>query len=413
MLTDILLITVLGIVIFFIIEFIIKKIVFSVRKQFSWLITGQDEIPSLSKTGLAKFIPQGFDSELGWVRKPLTSNQENGKYSKTEWNINKNGVRTNPSFDNLNSLISCYGDSFTFSRQVNDDETWSHYLSKSTNSNVLNFGVGNYGIDQSLLRLKREFPKNKTDIVILAVVPETICRILSVWKHYYEYGNTFGFKPRFIIKGNKLVQLKNPIDNTSKFEHYEDYLEYVNTNDFFYKNKFLKEKISFPYSITVLKNFRRNFEIISWVRKIQQLKKRKKDFSKIEWNTMKIIMQINLNWRVNLFQDPYSCKLLKMIIQEYVNYSKEMNFKPIFIFLPQKDDLMFIKNNFHFFKEFQNELKSIEDLTLLDVTDNLLHEKNLDDFYSDDNDYGGHFTKYGNKTISELIIGQLKNFNLI
>ena len=413
MLTDILLITVLGIVIFFIIEFIIKKIVFSVRKQFSWLITGQDEIPSLSKTGLAKFIPQGFDSELGWVRKPLTSNQESGKYSKTEWNINKNGVRTNPSFDNLNSLISCYGDSFTFSRQVNDDETWSHYLSKSTNSNVLNFGVGNYGIDQSLLRLKREFPKNKTDIVILAVVPETICRILSVWKHYYEYGNTFGFKPRFIIKGNKLVQLKNPIDNTSKFEHYEDYLEYVKANDFFYKNKFLKEKISFPYSITILKNFRRNFEIISWVRKIEQLKKQKKDFSKIEWNPMKIIMQINLNWRVNLFQDPYSCKLLKMIIQEYVNYSKEMNFKPIFIFLPQKDDLMFIKNNFHFFKEFQNELKSIEDLTLLDVTDNLLHEKNLDDFYSDDNDYGGHFTKYGNKTISELIIGQLKNFNLI
>ena len=413
MLIDILLTTVLGIVIFFIIEFIIKKIVFSVRKQFSWLITGQDEIPSLSKTGLAKFIPQGFDSELGWVRKPLTSNQESGKYSKTEWNINKNGVRTNPSFDNLNSLISCYGDSFTFSRQVNDDETWSHYLSKSTNSNVLNFGVGNYGIDQSLLRLKREFPKNKTDIVILAVVPETICRILSVWKHYYEYGNTFGFKPRFIIKGNKLVQLKNPIDNTSKFEHYEDYLEYVKANDFFYKNKFLKEKINFPYSITILKNFRRNFEIISWVRKIEQLKKQKKDFSKIEWNPMKIIMQINLNWRVNLFQDPYSCKLLKMIIQEYVNYSKEMNFKPIFIFLPQKDDLMFISNNFHFFKEFQNELKSIEDLTLLDVTDNLLHEKNLDDFYSDDNDYGGHFTKYGNKTISELIIGQLKNFNLI
>jgi len=263
------------------------------------------------------------------------------------------------------------------------------------------------------LRLKREFPTNKTEIVVLAVVPETICRILSIWKHYYEYGNTFGFKPRFIIKENKLVQLKNPIDNISKFEHYEDYLEYIKANDFFYKNKFLKEKISFPYSITVLKNFRRNFEIISWVRKIKQLKKRKTDFSKIEWNTMKIIMQINLNWRVNLFQDPNSCKLLKMIIQEYVNYSKEMNFKPIFIFLPQKDDLIFIKNNFHFFKEFQNELKSIEDLTLLDVTDNLLHEKNLDEFYSDDNDYGGHFTKYGNKTISELIIGQLKSFNLI
>ena len=348
MLIDILLSIVIGIVIFFIIELTIQKIVFSVREQFPWLITEKDEIPNLSKDGLAKFIPHGFDSELGWVRKPLTSNQEKGKHSTTEWNVDKNSARKNPSFDNLNSLISCYGDSFTFSRQVNDDETWPHYLSKLLNSNVLNFGVGNYGIDQSLLRLKREFPTNKTEIVVLAVVPETICRILSIWKHYYEYGNTFGFKPRFIIKENKLVQLKNPIDNISKFEHYEDYLEHIKANDFFYKNKFLKEKISFPYSIRVLKNFRRNFEIISWVRKIEQLKKQKKDFSKIEWNTMKIIMQINLNWRVNLFQDPHSCKLLKMIIQEYVNYSKEMNFKPIFIFLPQKDDLIFIKNNFYF-----------------------------------------------------------------
>ena len=86
-------------------------------------------------------------------------------------------------------------------------------------------------------------------------------------------------------------------------------------------------------------------------------------------------MQINLNWRVNLFQDLHSCKLLKMIIQEYVNYSKEMNFKPIFIFLPQKDDLIFIKNNFYFFKEFQNELKSMKDLILLDVTDDYYVKK--------------------------------------
>ena len=399
---------------FIIIELFFRSIVLSVNKKFQWLIIGKDEFPKLSENGLKKFIQHGYDPELGWNRKPNTFHEEIGKNGvPTKWTINSNGERNNPGFEKTSSEISCYGDSFTFCRQVNDNETWEYFLSKKLNTNIQNFGVGNHGIDQSFLRLKNNYLKNKTGIVILSVVPDTISRIISVWKHYYEYGNTFGFKPRFIIKENKLVQLKNPIDNISKFEHYEDYLEYIKANDFFYKNKFLKEKISFPYSITVLKNFRRNFEIISWVRKIKQLKKRKKDFSKIEWNTMKIIMQINLNWRVNLFQDPHSCKLLKMIIQEYVNYSKEMNFKPIFIFLPQKDDLMFIKNNFHFFKEFQNELKSIEDLTLLDVTDNLLHEKNLDDFYSDDNDYGGHFTKYGNKTISELIIGQLKNFNLI
>ena len=68
-----------------------------------------------------------------------------------------------------------------------------------TQTNVLNFGVGNYGMDQAYLRLKREYDKNRTEIVILAVVPETIVRVLNVYKHYYEYGNTFGFKPRFIL----------------------------------------------------------------------------------------------------------------------------------------------------------------------------------------------------------------------
>ena len=39
------------------------------------------------------------------------------------------------------SIISCYGDSFTFCRQVNDDETWEHYLSKKLKTNVKNFAV--------------------------------------------------------------------------------------------------------------------------------------------------------------------------------------------------------------------------------------------------------------------------------
>ena len=65
--------------IFFIIEILVQKSVHRTRKNFPWLITSKDELPSLSEFGLKKFIPNGFDPELGWVRKPLTSNQENGK----------------------------------------------------------------------------------------------------------------------------------------------------------------------------------------------------------------------------------------------------------------------------------------------------------------------------------------------
>ena len=401
----------IAVAVFFIIETIVRRIVLQVNQDFQWLIVEKDKTPILDKHGLSKFISHGFDPELGWVRKPNTSHDETGKFGKTNWTINQFCARTNPNFDNLESNTSCYGDSFTFSRQVNDDETWVHYLSEFTNSNVINFGVGNYGVDQALLRLKREFPKHPTKIVIMGVVPETICRIVSVWKHYYEYGNTFGFKPRFILKNNSLNLIENLIDGKDKFEKYQNYLEDINRYDFFYKNKFLKEKISFPYCITILKNLRRNFGIINWVQKINQRKKNNFDCTDIEWNTMKIIMKINLDWRVKLFQDNETCELLKQILVEYANYGKKQNFKPVFIFLPQKDDILFIKKNFNFYHNFVNELKKIENLFCIDITKDMINIKEIDRMFSDNNEYGGHYSKDGNQKVAELIFNELKILN--
>ena len=392
-----------AVVLFFIIELVVYIRVYFVNKKFQWLIIAKDENPPLSQEGLKKFIPYGYDPELGWIRKPNTEHIEKGQHGITKWTINPKGARTNPGFENLNSKISCYGDSFVFCRQVNDDETWEHHLSKLKETNVINFGVGNYGIDQALLRMKREYQKNKTQTVILGVVPDTISRIVSVWKHYYEYGNTFGFKPRFIVKNNQLQLIQNPIDHESKFYKYENYLGQIRENDFFYRNKFKREILHFPYCITILKNFRRNYGIINWVRKIQSLKNSKKDFSEIEWNPTKIIMKINLEWRVKLFQDEQITLLLKKIIEEFFLFSKQNQFKPVLAILPQKDDVNFIKNNFHFYENFLQELSNLKELQIIDTTKDLLQVKNLDKLYSDKNEYGGHYSVDGNQKIASII----------
>ena len=397
-------------IIFVIIELFCYLIVWFVNKKFQWLIITKDEEPILSKDGLKKFILNGYDGELGWTRKPNTLGIEDGKDCTTKWTINPKGCRTNPDFEKLNSTISCYGDSFTFCRQVNDDETWEHYLSKSQKTNVQNFGVGNYGLDQALLRIKREYPKNKTNIVILAIVPDTINRILSSWKHYNEYGNTFAFKPRFVLKNNNLEFIRNYIDTKTKFENYTEFISKIKNTDFFYKQKFKKDIISFPYSVTIFKNPLRNFQIIFWVIIIESLKKLKKDVKKIEWNPMKIIMKINLLWRVKLYQNKESVMLLEKIINDYVSYAKLNNFVPFFILFPQKDDAIFIKNNFHFYQNFVNIISEIDDLVVIDMTEKLLLENNLDLFYSDDNDYGGHFSKIGNQLMANIINEKIENF---
>ena len=398
---------------FIIIELFFRSIVLSVNKKFQWLIIDRDEFPKLSENGLKKFIQHGYDPELGWNRKPNTSHEEIGKNGvPTKWTINSKGRRNNPGFEKTSSKISCYGDSFTFCRQVNDNETWEYFLSKILNTNIQNFGVGNHGIDQSFLRLKNNYLKNKTGIVILSVVPDTISRIISVWKHYYEYGNTFGFKPRFIKKNNNLELKKNPIDDESKFYKYQECIKDIKHNDFFYENKFRKEKISFPYSISVLKNARRNLPIIYWVLKINNLKNQNKVTSDIEWNPMKIIMDINLRWRIKLFQDSCTKRLLKKIIEEFVIYSKTNKFKAVFTFLPQKDDLLFIKKNYNFFEDFLKEISTIKDLYVIDLTNFLIKTDNLEPLFSDENEYGGHYSKEGNELVASIFSEELKRLKL-
>lgn len=50
-----------------------------VNKKFQWLIIAKDEKPTLSQEGLKKFIPDGYDPELGWIRKPNTEHNEKGR----------------------------------------------------------------------------------------------------------------------------------------------------------------------------------------------------------------------------------------------------------------------------------------------------------------------------------------------
>ena len=395
-------------IIWSIVEIVIQIWVRLVNNKFQWLIISKDERPKLSKIGLKKFIHHGYDSELGWIRKPNTTNTEKNKNGEASWSINSIGARTNPEFESQKSTISCYGDSFTFCRQVNDNETWEHYLSKLEKTNVKNFGVGNYGVDQSILRLEREFTNNQTDVVILAVVPDTICRIVSSWKHYYEYGNTFAFKPRFILKNDEIKIIKNIIDQQQKFDYYEKYLAEIQKFDFFYKQKFLKEKITFPYSFNIFRNMKRNFSILLWVTKIFFCRILGKDISDFEWESMKIIMDINLKWRLRLFQNTDVITLFQKILERFSKYGLNENFVSIFIFIPQKDDIEFIKKNYHFYKNFIDIINGINGIFFIDITEKFLKVSNLNELYSDDNQYGGHLSKHGNKLVAEIIYEQLE-----
>jgi len=121
---------------------------------------------------------------------------------------------------------------------------------------------------------------------------------------------------------------------------------------------------------------------------------------------MKIIMRINLLWRVKLYQNVEALTLFRKILEEYASYAKENDFVPFFCILPQKDDVSFVKANTNFYKKFLDNL-NIENLRIVDATDKLVLEKKLDALYSENNEYGGHYSKQGNKKIAEIINEEL------
>ena len=358
---------------------ILYPLVQYVRKNFQWFITPQDECPNIDKKGLEKFLKHGYDAELGWVRHPGTSKE------KEQYRINKKGARMNLLHEALPIVTSSYGDSFCFCRQNKDNETWQWHLSDLTKSNVQNFGVGNYGLDQAFLRLKREYPSNKTKTVIICIVPSTIVRILCVWKHYNEYGNVLGFKPRFKLEGDKLKLVKNIIDSPDKFDDLEKYLPFIQENDYFYKTKFKKEIIRFPYIYYILKNPLRNLPLIYYV----LMGKKEKALMKI--------MNINLKLRIKLFKRKEATDLFLHIVKMFVEYAKDKKFKPILLVIPQKDDVEYIMKHNHYYRGILQDIDG--ELPVIDMY-NLFKEQDLDVIYSDDNKYGGHPNNEGNKIIS-------------
>jgi len=389
-----------------ILELLIMLIVKNLRRQFQWLITSEDEQPKLDPEGLKKFIKHGYDPELGWVRKPNTQHPESGKRGETSYHIDKIGSRCNPGHERLKPQISCFGDSFSFCRQVNDNETWQWYLSEISGVGVLNFAVGNYGIDQGYLRMVREIDKIKTDIVILGVVPSTIVRILCVWKHYNEFGNTFGFKPRFDIKNGKLILIKNIIDEESKFNEYDNYLADIQDKDYFYLTKFRDEMIRFPYLFNTLKKPSRNLLLIGMLLFSKLFDKDGGMNERIRNYCLMKIMNINKILRYRLFQDKYAKDIFIGIIDKFVELSRKKNFKPVFLLTPQKDDILFIKQKGRYYDHFIEKIK--EKVFTIDMTEQLLSAKNLDQLYSDDNVYGGHYSRKGNKLVADFIYKALK-----
>jgi hypothetical protein len=97
--------------------------------------------------------------------------------------------------------IEVFGDSFAFGSEVDDDSTYSAVLERTLPaSEVLDFGVPGYGLDQMLQRFRAEGPAYHPDVVVIGMVSSLLARNEMSFSNWY--------KPYFVLDGGGQLQLR-------------------------------------------------------------------------------------------------------------------------------------------------------------------------------------------------------------
>jgi len=156
------------------------------------------------------------DLLLGWTIRP---SGQNGLY-----HANKQGLRGAVEYQKEppdgRRRIATFGDSFTHCDEVRDDETWQHFLQQSDSAlEVLNFGVGGYGLDQAYLRYLSERDKFNSDVVFIGYMTDDIFRHENIFRPFVtaQTGLPLG-KPHFILRDDSLIHVENPFPDSASYK---------------------------------------------------------------------------------------------------------------------------------------------------------------------------------------------------
>ena len=197
------------------------------------------------------------DPVLGWPSSAPDSQRDH-------W-----GARVSLAFPDRDAhppLVSVYGDSFTWSSEVDHQSAWPEVLSGLIQARVDNFGVGGYGSDQALLRYETN-RNERSQIVMLVHLTENILRNVNQYRDLLYHGSGCAFKPRFLVLSDGQLEMVPPPTFTT-----EQYTSFVRTPEDFLRHEAFAPgqpegpiRASFPFSLTIARSFT-HFHVVAKLR---------------------------------------------------------------------------------------------------------------------------------------------------
>jgi hypothetical protein len=390
-----------------------------------------EEFPGIDRELLDKFT--SFDPELGWSPQPnMEKQKDTGDHlpgeevrSVVTYSTDEHGSRVCPAKDrepqrkptpnpgtkdNTDSAptVTTYGDSYCFCREVNDNETFQNYLAQELDTHVGNYGGGNYGLDQALMRLKQRYPEDPTDYVIMYVAAPSIARILSVWKHYQEFGNILAVTPRYTMQDGSLEKIETPIDEKEDLLDLESHADFLRENDNHYERWFKPHRATFPYTTDLLRNsdnvryalygalkdVERRFELSLPI-----------DAGARQAKTNRRLEQPRVKYHEQLFEEYED--FFSEIVGEFVSYSEEKDFTPVFVMVQHLRYATYEAEHGPIYGDLIDRLdESNPDLITVDITDHLSPDGDPESLYVQHGE-GGHYSAATNEKIAHILADEV------
>jgi hypothetical protein len=158
-----------------------------------------------------------YSPTLGWTIKP---------YGATDlYRANSKGMRGTREYASVPPpnvvRISSFGDSFTHGSDVPNEAAWREALTRlDRRLEVLNFGVPACGLDQAFLRYQQDGAMSSR-VVLIGILSESIFRGGNVYRPFYALDSQMPLtKPWYMLDGEKLVLLENPLREPARYEEF-------------------------------------------------------------------------------------------------------------------------------------------------------------------------------------------------
>ena len=198
--------------------------------------------PSMVSQNYNAYLKQR-DGNLGWGPSPADAARHDPVFS----------IDTRP-------CLSLFGDSFTWSTGVADENAWGSILAAKLKCRVANFGVGGYGTDQAFLRF-RSLPAAGA-VVLLNHLSENILRNINQYRNLIYPGHQFAFKPRFVDRNSGVELVPTPEVPASEIQKFlQDPTPYLANEYFLPGGPSGVQEIKFPFSLTIVKATLTNYHI--------------------------------------------------------------------------------------------------------------------------------------------------------